>query len=38
MSNAALSMPIDRFVDLTGLALAAEDPKRTVLRHAPGPC
>jgi hypothetical protein len=31
-------MPIDRFVELTGLALAAEDLKRTVLRCALGSC
>lgn len=32
MGNAAFSISIDRFVELTRLALAAEDLKSTVLR------
>ena len=38
MGDAALSISIDRFVELTRLALAAEDLKSTVLRCALGSC
>ena len=37
MGNAALPNSIDRFVELTRLALAAEHPKSAVLRCVLGP-
>jgi hypothetical protein len=37
MGNAAFSISIDRFLELTRLALAAEDTKSAVLRCVLGP-